>query len=217
MSDLTRISKIGDWAACEVMALRSPSRESRIGIATWVGTLAHGKLAGIDPPRPPRLAFDSITPTAFDAETQARDICLEARAQLAEHGWTVLEQEQTVRRGDSVGHIDIVAWSADHGEAVIDLKTGQIPGAAWLQVGGYLDALGRGDLGGVLHVPRRKTAMRVTGILELRPAADLIAAWRARWTRIEKLMAGAELPLPAPGIHCGRCSAVCPVRVGGTR
>ena len=43
-----------------------------------------------------------------------------------------------MRRDELVGHLDIRAWHKDHGEAIIDLKTGQGVGAAWLQVGGYL-------------------------------------------------------------------------------
>ena len=52
-----------------------------------------------------------------------------------------------------MGHLDIRAWHSDHGEAIIDLKTGQGVGAAWLQVGGYLVLDGTSvDWGGVLHV-----------------------------------------------------------------
>ena len=42
-----------------------------------------------------------------------------------------------MRSGDLTGHLDLRVWHSDHGEAIIDLKTGQI-GTAWLQVGGYL-------------------------------------------------------------------------------
>ena len=42
-----RVSDIGNWAACEVMALQSPPRVAgRTNVAAWVGTLAHGLLSG---------------------------------------------------------------------------------------------------------------------------------------------------------------------------
>ena len=52
-----------------------------------------------------------------------------------------LAKEEALRSGDLTGHLDIRAWHSDYGEAIIDLKTGQI-GTAWLQVGGYIDLLG---------------------------------------------------------------------------
>ena len=42
------------------------------------------------------------------------------------------------RTGGAPGH-PRVAQRFNHGEAIIDLKTGQGIGAAWLQVGGYID------------------------------------------------------------------------------
>ena len=36
-----RVSEIADWATCEAMALTDPRKEARIGVAAWVGTLAH--------------------------------------------------------------------------------------------------------------------------------------------------------------------------------
>ena len=56
----------------------------------------------------------------------------------AAQGWTPIAHEEELRRDELVGHLDIRAWHTDFGEAIIDLKTGQGIGAAWLQVGGYL-------------------------------------------------------------------------------
>ena len=75
---------------------------------------------------------------------------------MAAQGWTPIAHEEELRRDELVGHLDIRAWHSDHGEAIIDLKTGQGVGAAWLQVGGYLtlDTPPVKPWGGVLHVPR---------------------------------------------------------------
>ena len=51
----------------------------------------------------------------------------------------MLAREEELRRDELTGHLDIRAWHSDHGEAIIDLKTGAQVGAAWLQVGGYAD------------------------------------------------------------------------------
>ena len=55
-------------------------------------------------------------------------------------GGGYLAREQELRSAELTGHLDLRAWHSDHGEAIIDLKTGQI-GTAWLQVGGYLNLL----------------------------------------------------------------------------
>ena len=50
-----RVSDIGNWAACEAMALHAPPRQAgRTNVAAWVGTLAHGRLSGIEPVDPGR-------------------------------------------------------------------------------------------------------------------------------------------------------------------
>ena len=77
------------------------------------------------------------------------------------------------RPPELTGHLDLRAWHSDHGEAIIDLKTGAQIGAAWLQVGGYLTpvpskaiflAYGLPHLlGGVLHVPRTRIDRDVKG------------------------------------------------------
>ena len=140
-----RISDISAWAICETYALQSPPRTAgRTNVAAFVGTGAHALLAGLTPELVPpigaRLAYDAITPMWQHADIQAIAIARCARDLMAAQGWTPIAHEEEVRRGDElVGHLDIRAWHSEHGEAIIDLKTGQGVGAAWLQVGGYID------------------------------------------------------------------------------
>ena len=135
-----RVSDIAAWASCEAMALQSPPRPAgRTNVAAWVGTLAHAELAGIMvEERPERFAYDALTTSDNQAIIQGHAIATCARELLVAQGWGVIGREEEVRRDELVGHLDIRAWHSDHGEAIIDLKTGQGVGAAWLQVGGYL-------------------------------------------------------------------------------
>ena len=86
---------------------------------------------------------------------------------LVDKGWGILGQEEALGRPPELtGHLDLRAWHSDHGEAIIDLKTGAQIGAAWLQVGGYLTLYMQHNpekrmrptesYGGVLHVPRTR-------------------------------------------------------------
>ena len=212
-----RISDISNWTTCEAMALESPPRTAgRTNVAAWVGTLAHGLLSDVRPAEPARLAFDAMTPAPYHAEAQARAIAECAREVLSDQGWTPIAHEEELRRDELVGHLDIRAWHSDHGEAIIDLKTGQGVGAAWLQVGGYLtlDTPPVKPWGGVLHVPRVRIDKDVKGTLEFRRATGLLATWQCSMTRIQQVMDGSR-PTYSPGIHCTRCGvADCPVRVG---
>ena len=226
-----RISSIGAWADCEVMALQSPPRPAgRTNVAAFVGTLAHAELASIMvDERPARFAYDTLTKSDNHAIIQAHAIAEYARDLLTAQGWGVLGREEEVRRDELVGHLDIRAWHSDHGEAIIDLKTGQGVGAAWLQVGGYLtlyaqkgtglySQLHKGMIqGGVLHVPRVAINKDVKGTLELRSGRYLARAWDGNMGRIQEVLDG-EAPTYSPGIHCGRCHvADCPVRVKDVR
>ena len=215
-----RISDIANWAACEAMALQSPPRPAgRTNVAAYVGTLAHGWLAGIPPEHPGRLAYDALTPTDHAVVVQAEAIAAKAQELLSAQGWGVIGQEEELRREELVGHLDIRAWHSDYGEAIIDLKTGQGVGAAWLQVGGYLllsrysDPVSNPDWGGVMHVPRVAIHKDVKGSLECREAVPLMQAWGQSITRIDAIEGGAR-PTYSPGIHCGRCGIQnCPVRI----
>lgn len=219
-----RISDIGNWSACESMALHAPPRTAgKQNIAAHVGTMAHGKLAGIVPELPGRLAFDTLTPSMHHANVQSNAIADCAREVLTAQGWGVLGREEEVRRDELVGHLDIRAWHKDMGEAIIDLKTGAGVGAAWLQVGGYLylsrysDPVSNPDWGGVLHVPRVAISKDVKGTLESREAVPLMQAWKRSITRIEAIQQG-EPPTYSPGIHCGRCQVTdCAVRIKEAR
>ena len=223
-----RVSDIANWAACEAMALHSPPRPpGRTNVAAHVGTLAHAALAGEPAPEPDgRMAYDALTPTEHVAQVQAREIAKCARKLLADRGWGILAQEEALGRPPELtGYLDLRAWHSDHGEAIIDLKTGQI-GTAWLQVGGYINLLGSAlpdwpqkhnwpHCGGVLHVPRTRIDRDVKGTLEIRFANPLAVAWEWNMRRISEVMAGA-VPTRTPGQHCGRCQiADCPVRIGG--
>ena len=214
-----RVSDIANWAACEAMALQSPPRTAgRTNVAAYVGTLAHGWLAGIPPEHPGRLAYDSLTPTDHAVVVQAEAIAAKSQELLSAQGWGVIGREEEVRRDELVGHLDIRAWHSDYGEAIIDLKTGQGVGAAWLQVGGYIDLLVDRPLdgkvmGGVLHVPRVAIHKDVKGTLALRDGIQLYRAWFASLDRIDAIQTGAK-PTYSPGIHCGRCGITnCPVRI----
>ena len=211
-----RVSDIANWASCEAMALQSPPRPAgRTNVAAWVGTLAHAELAGVMvDERPARLAYDTLTKSDHHAIIQAHHIATCARELMTAQGWGVLATEEEVRRDELVGHLDIRAWHSEHGEAIIDLKTGQGVGAAWLQVGGYIDlSTWRPQRGGVLHVPRVAIHKDVKGTLEIRKAQPLYFAWKANLARIEEVQDGAY-PAYSPGIHCGRCGIQdCPVRI----
>ena len=231
-----RISQIGEWSNCEQMALGSPARSSRVTTAAaWVGTLAHSRLTGVPVVEAPaHVAWDEITRVPRHSELQASDIADEGRRLLAELGWTPLEREQIVGRPDSfsgdTGHLDMRAWHDQHGEAVIDLKTGRDVGAAWLQVGGYIDALWDGGgptihpnsnilraplWGGVLHVPRVGIRKAPTGTLSFRRATELVRVWRVARERIAAVLQG-EPALRTPGQHCQWCREhPCVVRTAG--
>ena len=210
-----RISDIGNWSSCESMALHSPPRTAgRQNVASWVGTLAHGILSGIDPVEPDRLAYDTLTPSAHHALVQAQHIAQCARDLLTAQGWGVIGHEEELRRDELIGHLDIRAYHQEHGEAIIDLKSGAQIGAAFIQVGGYLwlDQQ-RIPWGGVLHVPRVAINKDVKGTLQLRPSGPLQTEWQRWQRRIREITDGAS-PTRSPGYHCGRCQlADCPVRI----
>ena len=212
-----RVSAIADWTTCEAMALTDPSPEARVHVAAWVGTLAHAALLDteVESP-PPRLRFDGTTRTAHQADVQALAIAREAKWVLDTKGWSIMESEREVTGGDSIGHLDILAWHKATSEiAVVDLKTGQGIGAGWLQVGGYLQLLGNAGIdagcGGILHVPRVAVSKEPQATLDMRDAGALEAAWLTAKSRIDAVLAGATA-LRSPGLHCGRCAASCPVR-----
>ena len=220
-----RVSSIAEWLTCEAMALESPKREGRLNAATYVGTLAHAALTGMEVEKPARVSWDATTPSDFHAGAQAKAIAKAAKRCLDQAGWRVLEQEIEVRGDDDIGHLDLLVYRADGKRAIIDLKTGRV-GAGWLQVGGYLylstldEALVAGranrdirgvDYGGILQVQRVKLSLEPMARLELRPATDLIAAWILARGRVEDVMKGA-VATRSPGFHCNRCRAVCVVR-----
>ena len=210
-----RISSISDWSACEAMALHAPPRQAgRTNVAAYVGSLAHAFLSDAPTPTSDRIAYDALSPTHKHVWTQADAIADYARELLTAQGWGVLEREEELRRDELIGHLDIRAYHAEHGEAIIDLKTGAQVGAAWVQVGGYLwlDQQ-RIPWGGVLHVPRVAISKDVKGTLQLRPSGPLQTEWQRWQRRIREITDGAS-PTRSPGYHCGRCQLTdCPVRV----
>ena len=214
-----RVSDIQAWSNCETYALQSPPRPAgRANVAAWVGTLAHAYLCSeVKIDYPERLAFDALTPTSDQAIIQANAIAAEARRLLTVMGFGVIGREEEVRSDAMTGHLDIRAYHRDKGEAIIDLKTGQSTGTAWLQVGGYLDLYVNyapmPTYAGVLHVPRQRIDRDQKGTLELREAKPVQQAWRQSARRIQDVLDGAP-PTYSPGLHCGRCEIKsCPVRV----
>ena len=217
-----RVSDIHRWVECEAYALAAPPTESVQHVATVVGTLAHAGLADVlrrDPPPTQGLPirYDAVTRNWAQVLAQARDIEAEARRVLAAEDWHIIEQEELVTEEGVTGYLDLRCWSREHGEAVIDLKTGALPGQGWLQVGGYITLSERISVtswGGVLHVPRVAVGRETTGGLTLRPAPALVEAWKQAKARIDLVLAGA-VALRRPGLHCGRCPLHgCAVRSG---
>ena len=114
------------------------------------------------------------------------------------------------------------------GEAIIDLKTGQHVGAAWLQVGGYILGLNSRERvscpenvfskgfrmlwGGVLQVPRQPISLNVRGTLVMRDALQLERAFDTLYQRARQVINGAAA-FRTPGLHCRRCPLTdCAVR-----
>ena len=216
-----RISDIGAWTTCEAMALADPRQEARVHVAPWVGTMAHALLAGDPLPEPPaRLRYDTMTSMPFEAQVQAQSIARVAAERLAIDGWVVMATERLLTGDDVTGHLDILAWHSDtQRTAIIDLKTGRDVGAGWLQVGGYLQLMSDEagmwpavEWGGILHVPRVRVDVEPKATLEFGAAGELVRAWQAWGGRIRAVQSGATA-LRSPGQHCGRCSALCPVRI----
>ena len=87
-----------------------------------------------------RLAFDYLTPTERAATIQATAIARYARQLMVNQGYGVLAREEEYITEELTGHLDIRAWHSEHGEAIIDLKTGNGIGAA-LVAGGRLHIL----------------------------------------------------------------------------
>lgn len=197
-----------------------PPKESRVGVAAYVGQLAHARLLGQpDPALPRRVNWDSVTPTAHVANVQADAIVAMATERLKVAGWRILDAEDKVGYGGVYGTLDMRAWSSELLEsAIIDLKTGGQVSTGWLQVGGYLwldriqSPSGGSAYGGILHVPRVRIDQESTGRLQLRDGSKLVAAWRTAHGRMFVVSEGGE-PLRQPGTHCGRCRLTdCPVR-----
>ena len=210
-----RISDIRSWVECETYALHHPYREPpRVHVAAYVGTCAHGLLAGqtieqIAEEHPSPLIFDRRTMTKAQAHTQAQEIAGIAETALRAQNWLIVEQEVAVSAEQYVGHLDLRCWKEGSGDAIVDLKTGQLVSTGWLQVGGYLSAAEYADWGGILHVPR-ESPHKVT--LTLRPAKPLINEWTQWRKRIAEIESGAA-PRRSPGLHCSRCPlTTCPVR-----
>ena len=127
-----RVSQIAAWCECETYALQSPPRQAgRTNIAAHVGTMAHAMIADLPVPEPEgRLAFDYLTPTERAATIQATAIARYARQLMVNQGYGVLAREEEYITEELTGHLDIRAWHSEHGEAIIDLKTGNGIGAA---------------------------------------------------------------------------------------
>ena len=217
-----RVSQIAAWCECETYALQSPPRQAgRTNIAAHVGTMAHAMIADLPVPEPEgRLAFDYLTPTERAATIQATAIARYARQLMVNQGYGVLAREEEYITEELTGHLDIRAWHSEHGEAIIDLKTGNGIGAAFLQVGGYI-SLSRPPginqqvpMGGVLHVPRVRIDKDVKGTLEFRDGMALMQAWTQNYDRIQEVLQGFP-PTRSPGLHCKRCAVRdCAVRIG---
>ena len=217
-----RISSIGAWTTCEQKALQTPPREPyRQSAAALVGTFAHAILAGLPVPKlPHRVSWDQTTMSEFHLLRQADAIAEAAKDELDDAGWIVEEYEEFVFGDDNTGHADVIANHAEHGKAVIDLKTGRAIGAGWLQVGGYIMHAGfaghRIAMGGILHVPRVKLNVEPTPTLTMRPALRLQRAWEDAAERVDQVVKG-RVATYSPGDHCGWCSVDCPVRAKEAR
>ena len=214
-----RVSRAADWATCELRALSDPRREPAwTHAATWVGTLAHeAMLTGAEPnpddPRAGSVRWDATTPDAWVGRRQAMTIARIGTHALEGAYLTPIATERAVSDGEDLGHLDILAEheNANIGLAIIDLKTGQLPATAWLQVGGYIE-LAREEiaLAGVLHIPRTPLGKTPDWRLQLRPAEAVVEEWRRLRSRIAEIQAGSAA-IARPGIHCSYCDVQCAV------
>ena len=210
---LTRISDVGRWTACEAWAMTGQDAGSgRKPVAAWVGTMAHRFLAdaaSVDqavaelPPRS-QVAFDSVTPLPLVAISQACDLAIKARALLDRFGLTIFQSEVPVEDVFHRGTIDLLVMDQKNRAGILDFKTGQTIGSAWLQLAGYLSLYKGAPLSfaGIIHVPRSK--LEPTGTIAFRDPAELVKAWTRTIARVEEVMTSAE-PTYSPGTHCSRC------------
>ena len=223
-----RVSDISKWLSCERMALSHNQEwdKGKESAAAYVGTLTHRILSGeaitdaeIQSVSDQTIAWDATTPTQRDAVLQARRMAYAADTLLEKQGFYVVATEHRVANGQVIGHFDLQVYSADHGNGILDLKTGRTLGQGWIQLGGYLDLCSHAtwedelvnfEYGGILHVPRTKKEKPVP-TLEIRPSEGLKAVWTQRKGRINDIIDGA-MPLVTPGFHCSRCALECAVR-----
>ena len=140
-----RVSDISNWSACESNTRFTPRRvrwAAPTSPLTWV-SLAHAMVADEPLPEPSgaNVRLPTMPPRRRSGRRKSRQRQspgLPASCWLT--GVGAYWQKQELRSDAMTGHLDMRAWHSDHGEAIIDLKTGQI-GTAWLQVGGYLNAI----------------------------------------------------------------------------
>ena len=208
---LTRISDVARWTTCEAWAMTGQETGSgRKPVAAWVGTMAHQFLGGgerawnFKQPSRHSVAFDSVTPLPSVAISQAQDVALKAKALLDCYGLTIFESEVPVEEGSLRGKIDLLVIDKLSRAGVLDLKTGQTLGTAWLQLAGYLDAWDGVPLSfaGIVHVPRSK--LEPTGTITFRDPAELVKVWKATIKRVDEVVTSAD-PTYSPGTHCSRC------------
>lgn len=234
---MNRISEINAWTTCELRAassIASPRPESAPHVAGWVGTLAHRMTEraliahrpddddAAAPEAPPRLRYDATTRTLDQARRQAAAVSAAVVDALRRLDAVALRAEQEVALGGLTGHYDlIIALHVDPAHrarlhqprevALCDIKTGRDVGAAWLQIGGYIEAVRAapgGDqlgvsLGAVIAAPRTDPE-NVT--IEARPADELAAAWRAAYARARAVIYEGARPIARPGAHCAHCT-----------
>ena len=214
-----RVSSVARWAACERYALESINEmdEPSIAASSWVGTLAHGKLAKQKVDHPPAVRWDATTPSYLEAEAQSSLIAEVASERLRHRRWSILDAETELANADWLGHADLIVESDTTGElGIVDLKTGVV-GAGWLQVGGYLslceEMLMKPSFGAILHAPRARVGKDVVASLEARNGARLRHSFLRLERRIKQVLIDLDYPTETPGTQCRFCLVnSCPVR-----
>ena len=215
-----RPSEFATLAQCEALWLRRVPEGGAMSAAAYVGKLAHALLTGVhDGPQPQVVAWDKVTKNESEAQVQRHDIAEQAMRLLEDHGWAITAAEVECGRDDGElpvsGRCDLIVEDPVGRNAVVDLKTGQQVGGAWLQVGAYLlDPDFAGYDGGILHVPRSRSVDRMVerSRFEVRSGTDLMLM--ANWEhRRAKQVVESDMPRRTPGSHCEGCPITdCPVR-----